>query len=140
MATDEQLIHQIKQGENEAFGQLFRKYQKQIYFICLNIVKNPHDTEEIVQDTFVHAYLKIDQLKKPDKFSEWLKRIAQNCSINYVNRKREESIPLAAATVQISTQTIPDRLLLRRELIDAVMEAIESLPQEDREMIRARIE
>ena len=140
MATDEQLIHQIKQGENEAFRQLFHKYQKQIYFICLNIVKNPHDTEEVVQDTFVHAYLKIEQLKKPDKFSAWLKRIAQNCSINYVNRKQEESIPLAVATAQISTQTIPDRLLLRRELIDAIMEAIESLPQEDREMIRARID
>jgi len=140
MATDEQLIHQIKQGENEAFRQLFHKYQKQIYFICLNIVKNPHDTEEVVQDTFVHAYLKIDQLKKPDKFSAWLKRIAQNCSINYVNRKPEESIPLAVATAQISTQTIPDRLLLRRELVDAIMEAIESLPQEDREMIRARID
>ncbi len=140
MATDEQLIQQIQQGESEAFGQLFSKYQKQIHSIVFRIVKNPHDAEEVVQDTFVRAYLKLDQLKKPDKFSAWLKRIAQNCSKNYLNRKQEESVPLVVATAQISTQTTPDRLLLKQELIDAVMEVIESLPQEDREMIRARID
>ena len=140
MATDEQLIQKIQQGESEAFGQLFSKYQKQIYSIVFRIVKNPHDAEEVVQDTFVRAYLKLDQLKKLDKFSAWLKRIAQNCSKNYLNRKQEESVPLVVATAQISTQTTPDRLLLKQELIDAVMEVIESLPQEDREMIQARID
>lgn len=67
MSTDEKLIQQIKQGESKAFGQLFSKYKNRIYSICLNIVKNPHDAEEVVQDTFIHAYLKIDQLKEPDR-------------------------------------------------------------------------
>jgi len=139
MATDEQLIEQIKQGKSEVFEQLFRKYQKQVYSICLSIVKKHHDAEEVTQDTFVHAYLKIEQLKKPERFSAWLKRIAQNLSKNYLNSKQERTVPLVAATEDISTQTTPERLLLKRELIDAIIEAIESLPQEDKEMIQARI-
>jgi hypothetical protein len=60
MASDKQLIKQILKGRREAFCKLYRKYKTQINAICQTIVKNPHDAEELVQDTFVHAYLKVD--------------------------------------------------------------------------------
>ena len=137
MATDKQLIQQILLGRSEAFGDLFRKYQRQIYSICQKIVKNSHDAEELVQESFVHAYLKLEQLEDPDKFFPWLKKIAQNRSKNYLYRKKEKTIPLAQVSVPIIA---PDKLLLKQELIDAIIESIESLPRKDREVIRAHIE
>jgi RNA polymerase sigma-70 factor (ECF subfamily) len=137
MATDEQLIQQIQQGKSEAFGQLFRKYYGQIYSICLSILKNPHDAEEAASDTFISAYLKMDQLSKPDKFLSWLKKIARNRSRDILRSKNKEIIlPHHSAPV---VQANPERLILRQELIDAIMEVIQSLPQKDREVIQARI-
>ena len=137
MTTDEQLIEQIKRGGREVYGQLFSKYYERIYKICLSILKNPQDAEEVAQETFVHGYLKLDQLKNPDKFFAWLKRIAQNRSIKYLHRKRREIVRAGVVTLP---QVAPDELLLRQELIDAIMEAIESLPEKDREVIQSRIE
>lgn len=87
MTTNEQLIGQIKCGEHEVYGQLFSKYYERIYKICLSILKNRDDAEEVAQETFVHSYLKLDQLKNPDKFFAWLKSIAKNRSIKYLRRK-----------------------------------------------------
>jgi len=137
--TDEQLIEQIQRGESEVYGQLFGKYYQRIYSVCYSILKNPHDAEEVASETFVHAYLKLDQLRKPSLFFGWLRRIAQNRSKNFLRNKRAETIPLDLASAQTATQVAPDVLLLKQELIDAIMEAIESLPPKDREVIRARI-
>ena len=140
MATDEQLIRQIQQGENEAFSQLFCKYQKHIYSVCLFILNNPQDAEEVASDTFVHAYLKLDQLKNPEKFFAWLKKIAQNRSRDFLRSKREETIPFVYAMKQPSRQIAPDESLLKQELVNSIMEAIELLPQKDREVIQAHID
>jgi RNA polymerase sigma-70 factor (ECF subfamily) len=134
------LIQQILQGDNEAFGQLFRKYNQQIYSICFSILNNSHDAEEATSETFIHAYLKLDQLERTDRFSAWLQKIARNCCIDLLRRKQEDTIPLALATEQTSSQTSPDRSLLKQELINAIMRAIKSLPQKDREVIQAYID
>ena len=140
MATDEQLIEQIQVGKSETYGQLFGKYYQQIYSICFSILKNSHDAEEVTSETFVHAYLKLDQLRKPSQFFFWLKRIAQNRSKNFLRDKPTETIPLDLASAHTTAQIAPDVLLLKHELIDAIMEAIESLPPKDREVIRAHID
>ena len=158
MATDEQLIEQIQKGESEAYGELFRRYYQQINFICLSVLKNTHDAEEVTQETFIHAYLKLDQLKKPDKFFAWLKKIAQNRSKNYVRRTGPEMIPFNLASSQTAreeawvggypvqsgviplTQITPDEHLLKQELRDSIMEAVEALPPKDREVVQAHID
>ena len=140
MAIDEQLIEQIQEGKSEAYGQLFHRYYQQIYSICFSILKNPHDAEEVTQETFVQAYLKLDQLKNPDKFFAWLKKIAQNHSKKYARQMGPEIIPLDLASAQTATQIAPDEHFLRRELIDSIMEAVEALSPKDREVVRAHID
>jgi len=150
MATDEQLIEQIQQGKSEAYGQLFRKYYQQIYSICFSILKNSHDAEEVTSETFVRAYLKLDQLKKPDKFFAWLKKIALNHSKKYAKQRGVEMIPLDLAFSKTAREegmpTLvggclpPDKHLLRQELMDSVMEAVEALPPKYREVVRAHID
>ncbi len=153
MATDVELIEQIQKGKREAYGQLFRKYYQQIYSICFSILKNQHDAEEVTNDTFFHAYMKLDQLRQPNKFFSWLKKSAQNRSKNYLRDKPEDSLPLASAQtaddgieVIASTQDgtliqrAPDEHLLSQELADAIMEAVEALPMQYREVVRARID
>ena len=74
MATDRELIGKVKHGEREVYGQLFQKYYPQIYAICFAMLKNPQDAEELAQEVFALAYLKLDQLREPDTFSHGLTR------------------------------------------------------------------
>jgi len=153
MATDSEIIQQIQHGDTTAFGRLVQKYQAEILKICQVILKNPQDAEEAAQDTFVQAYLKLDQLKQLDKFFAWLKQIAKNLSRNYRRQRRENVIALEQLTDEPemfasrsnrakpdaygSRWPAPDESVLRQELMEAVMEAIETLPPKDRAVIWA---
>ena len=137
MATDSEILQQIQRGDMTAFGRLVQKYQAEILKICQAILKNPQDAEEAAQDTFVQAYLKLDQLKQPDKFFPWLKQIAKNLSKNYRRQRRENIIALEQLTDEPVMWATPDELVLRQELMEAVMETIETLPSKDRAVIWA---
>jgi RNA polymerase sigma-70 factor (ECF subfamily) len=137
MATDSEILQQIKRSDTTAFGRLVQKYQAEIFSICQAILKNPQDAEEAAQDTFVQAYLKLDQLKQPDKFFPWLRQIAKNLSKNYRRRRQEDIIAMEQLTDEPGMQATPDESVLRQELMEAVMEAIETLPSKDRKVIRA---
>lgn len=139
MATDQELVEQVRRGEREAYAELFQKYYDYIYVICLSIVNNPQDAEELAQEMFVHAYFKLDQLRNPARFFPWLKKMAHNRSRNYAQRTKARIIQMPFKGMQQKTAA-PDEELLRREMMEAIMEAIEALPAKDREVIRARID
>lgn len=139
MATDEELVEQVRRGEREAYAELFRKYYDYIYAVCLSMVKNPQDAEELAQEMFVHAYFKLDQLRNPASFFPWLRKMAHNRSRNYAQRTKARVIQMPLSGTQ-KGPVRPDEELLRRELLDSIMEAVEALPVRDREAIQARID
>jgi len=139
MATDKELVKQIQQGNREAYGKLFADYYRQIYAICLSILKSPEDAEEIAQESFIHAYLNLGELQKPGSFFLWLKEIARNRSRDHIRRAVVRMAQSNSAPSQLSS-TAPDERLLRQELINAITEAIEVLPTEDRKVVQARID
>jgi RNA polymerase sigma-70 factor (ECF subfamily) len=139
MATDRELIERTQSGESEAYAELFRKYYQHIYTICFSMIRNPEDAEELAQEMFVHAYLKVDQLRDPAKFFPWLKKMARNRSKNFLQRREADVVSLSLVDMERSSVN-PDEELLRHELIQAIMEAIEALPVKDRQVVRARID
>jgi RNA polymerase sigma-70 factor (ECF subfamily) len=139
MVTDRELIEKVKHGESEAYGQLFQKYYGQIYAICLSMLKNPQDAEELAQDVFILGYVRLDQLREPGKFFSWLKRIARNQSKNHLQKAGPRLVPLDLASSHKAPDA-PDERILRQELMDAIIEAIQALPTKDREVVQARID
>jgi RNA polymerase sigma factor (sigma-70 family) len=88
---------------------------------------------------FVHAYLKVGQLRDPARFFPWLKKMARNRSRNFIQRREADVIPLSLVGAKRSSAN-PDEEILRQELMQAVMEAIEALPARDRQVVKARID
>ena len=79
--NDTQLIHRILDGDDAAFTELVKKYQKQVHALVWRKIGDFHTAEEITQDTFLKAYQKLGELKKPQRFASWLYVIAANrCS------------------------------------------------------------
>ncbi len=65
---DKVIIEAVKEGNREMFGLLMDRYQGSIYLMCLRMTGNDFLSRELVHDSFVEAYLKIDQLLDPSKF------------------------------------------------------------------------
>ena len=86
--SDAQVIEQVLEGDTGAFEILILKYQSQIFYSAMNIVKNKEYAEDICQDAFLKAYEKLDTLQDKEHFYPWLKRIAVNLSLNHYERDK----------------------------------------------------
>ena len=94
MANENTLIYRAQTGDEEAFAALMQEYYPFVYAIVIRIVGNPHDVEEVVQDTFFNAYRGLRQLEDAAKFKSWLAEIARNCGRQWVRNGRSTLYPL----------------------------------------------
>jgi len=81
--TDRQLAEETTTGSTDSFGQLVRRYGGRIMRYVSTRVANVHDAEDLVQDIFVQAYMKIDQYDSKWPFRTWLYTIASRVVIGY---------------------------------------------------------
>ena len=138
MTNDNTLIYRAQTGDEGAFADLMREYYPFVYTIVIRIVDNPHDVEEVVQDTFLSAYRGLTQLKNAVKFKSWLAEIARNCARQWVRKRRINTVPLdEVGEGVLQTQDSPDEQLARQEQRELIRRTMETLPQKDREIARA---
>ena len=86
--SDTQLIHRVLNGDDTAFSELVKKYQKQVHALAWRKIGDFHIAEEITQDTFLRAYRKLRTLKKPQRFASWLYVIAANRCNTWLHKKQ----------------------------------------------------
>ena len=78
------LVEKAQSGDKKAFEELYKEYGKVVYFNCLKLTGNEHTAQDILQDTFLTALQKINDLKFPENFSAWIIRIAVNkCKMSF---------------------------------------------------------
>jgi len=107
------LIEKCKEGDFDAFNDLVELYEKKVYNIAYNMLRNHEDAEEILQETFIKVYDNIKNFEGRSKFSTWIYRIATNEALMLI-RKRN---PVPAISID---EPIDDdyRAKIRRELVD----------------------
>ena len=138
MAKEDTLIYRAQTGDEGAFAELMREYYPFVYTIVIGGVNNPHDAEEVVQDTFLSAYRGLTQLEDTTKFKSWLAEIARNCARQWLRKQRGETVPLNEVNEGIlQTEDSPDEHLARREQRELIRRTMETLPQKDRDIARA---
>ena len=91
----EQLIDLCKSNNQQAQLEVYNRYFKAMYNTSLRIVKDSYEAEDIMQDSFLLAFTKLDSLKDPKIFGSWLKRIVINNSIyHYKKNSKYNNVPL----------------------------------------------
>ena len=91
----EQLIDLCKANNQQAQLEVYNRYFKAMYNTSLRIVKDSYEAEDIMQDSFLLAFTKLDSLKDPKIFGSWLKRIVINNSIyHYKKNSKYNNVPL----------------------------------------------
>ena len=135
MATDKVLVSRAQSGDEEAFAHLMRAHYAFVYAIVVEIVNNPHDTEEVVQDTFLNAYRGLAHYEEQTKFRSWLAQIARNCALNWLRKQRLNTVSIDEVEEHaLRTPNMLDDQLIRDEQRELIRRAMETLSQKDREI------
>jgi RNA polymerase sigma-70 factor (ECF subfamily) len=141
--TDElELIEAALAGDSAAFGNLVRRYQDRLYSAVVHIVGCRSQAEDVVQDSFVQAYVKLSTFKHNSKFYTWLYRIAVNVSISHRRRKKlEYSVEQsreATGDEPLDSNAPPSEPLEQEERREQLEQALQRLTPEHRTIIILR--
>jgi len=135
--TEADLVHSAKRGDVTAFEELVRRHTTRVFCIAHHITRCRDDAEEVSQDTFLKAFLHLENFEEKAQFSTWLTRIALNVALTKV-RSRRVKIGLDGDDQGETTwvpedvadwRPNPEQLYSRSQLQMILREALERLPQ-----------
>ncbi len=97
--SDERLLHDFVEGDEGAFERLLPRYRQPLFGIALNILRNPEDAEDAVQQTFLKVYLRASQFRGEAPAKAWLRRLTITSCLDQLRRRKVRGLirPLAEA-------------------------------------------
>ena len=139
---DAQLVQKTLLGDDSAFSSLVRKYEKGVHALVWRKIGDFHFAEEITQDTFLHAYKRLDTLKNPNQFAGWLYVIANRLCINWLQRKKADMQSLENTDTQEIEKFIYTRYISEERekenterRYEIVKQLLEKLPESQRTVV-----
>jgi RNA polymerase sigma-70 factor (ECF subfamily) len=143
---DRQLIRRLQMGDEEAVRDLADRYRHRIFQMALRHMKNREDAEEVTQDVLLKVYRKIDRFRGDAALSSWIYRITFNTAMSRLRthraqraaeverdrvlaRGKEDPADGPAPRHPADWSQMPDEALLRRQLREAVTNALPRLPE-----------
>jgi RNA polymerase sigma-70 factor (ECF subfamily) len=124
---DHLIVSQIIAGQKELFRLLAERHERAVYGMGLSFFRNAEDASDFVQEVFLKVYRSLSRFEGRSRFSTWLYKIAYNTAVNGVRRQKEYR-SLAEEEV-LRDEDTPERRLLRSAAREAVLEALETLPE-----------
>ena len=146
---DATLVKHALKGNRNAFGMLVDRYRGLVFGSILNKIRDFDAAEDLAQDTFVEAYLKLPNLREPSRFSSWLYGIASNMCLRWLSKvgrtvriepasehheARRSEVSSAMDRWMQDSET-PESVYERQETIEAIWSALDALPEEYREVL-----
>ncbi|MEO0093062.1 MAG: sigma-70 family RNA polymerase sigma factor [candidate division WOR-3 bacterium] len=154
---DSILVKRAQLGDDKAFAELVRRYEKKVYNICYRILGNVDEASDALQDAFLRAYQFLKKFKGKSSFYTWLYRIATNVCLTRLRKRRSASALTITDTesdesyqrqpIFVSSDLIgdipdaaqsPERLVRQKQLREALNQAVAELPADFRTVIVLR--
>jgi RNA polymerase sigma factor (sigma-70 family) len=116
---------------------LYADNYKMVYYICLKFLKNPDDAQDMTQNVFIKAFDKIDTLSDINKFSPWVRQIANRECLNELQKKgritaKEESLPDEELNYLEDKQKNPEDMAVEDDVRDIMLQIIDGLSMDQR--------
>jgi len=132
--SDGALVRQAKEGREEAFAALVRRYQRPAYAVALSVTRRHEDAEDAAQESFLVALDRLEECRNPEKFGGWFLTMVRNRSRNLIRRESlREAKPLPFGLA--SSDGGPDRKAERSELRRHLTGALARLDEVQREIV-----
>jgi len=100
--SDEILVDASCQGDKSAYAILVERHYRHVFAMCLGILADIHDAEDVAQEAMLKGLLNIAELREGEWFGRWILRIAGNLCIDLLRRRKR--IKLAASEYSAQTQ------------------------------------
>lgn len=131
------LIEELKQGSQEAFGALVDQCSHQVFRTCYTLVHSMEDAEDVAQDVFIEVYRSIRRFRSDSDLNTWIYRIAINKSLDLVRKlKRKKRMGDLRGFFTAKTQTVhspnPQQQLEESERKELLLQQIGLLPENQR--------
>lgn len=146
--ADWQLVERVQRGDKRAFDLLVAKYQRKLFRLLSRLIRDPAEIEDVAQEAFIKAYRALPNFRGESAFYTWLYRIAINTAKNYLVAQGRRAPTQTETEIEdaenfedgdsLRTEDTPDRMLLSKQVAEAVNRAIERLPEELRTAIVLR--
>lgn len=144
---DDELVEQAISGDESAYKKLTGKYRKALHFHIMKMIKDREQIEDLVQETFVKAFDNLNTYNTNYAFSTWIYRIATNHTIDYLRKKKLQTVsmdePVKTKSGEMEMQLRDksagtDREIIRKQRQKMVQNAIGDLPEKYRKVIEMR--
>ncbi len=142
MASESQLIDRALQGDRAAFTELVITSQDRLYASMLQVTGSPDEAEEVVQEAFIRAFVKLETFQRNSQFFTWLYRIAFNSALTRRRRRRakvslDQFRESNGLEVPDDNEAV-DEPILRSERVQLVQQAMLKLTEEHRSILVLR--
>jgi RNA polymerase sigma factor (sigma-70 family) len=138
----------VNEHDEQAFAMLLERYRKPVYHMVLKMVRNVDDAEDLTIEAFAKAFKNLHKFKKDYTFSTWLFRIATNNSIDFIRKKKLETMSLntsyqddSGANVTIDVKDVnldPQELAIKTQKIELIQLFVTKLPAKYQRLVRLR--
>lgn len=143
--TDRAAVDEVLSGKHESFRVLVDRHGRKVFGLAYRMTGNEHDADEVVQETFLRCYKRLDSFEARSTFSTWLYRIASNCALDLLAKRKQDKTHIVESDAReddanpeertldyASPQPGPERMLLSTELRERVASAMKRLTDVER--------
>ncbi len=138
----------VKDGDQQAFADLMKRYKKPVYHMILKMVRNVDDAEDLTIEAFAKAFKNLHRFKKDYTFSTWLFRIATNNAIDFIRKKKLDTMSLNTSFTDDSGESVnidvedknltPDQSAIKDQKIELVRIFVDKLPAKYQRLVKLR--
>jgi RNA polymerase sigma-70 factor (ECF subfamily) len=146
--SDETLVAEALVGDRRAFERLVRRHQRPLVNHLFRQIGRRENALDLAQEVFLKVYLSLSSFDPAYRFTTWLYRIASNCAIDHLRKKKPQTCSLSAETPDergwglamnlAGNDPTPHEILRLRELQVRLEDAVQSLPPDFRQLILLR--
>ena len=128
--NDAELVRKILAGDEDRFGEIVERYARRVWALCASYIHNPSDCEDLVQESFIHGYLRLNTIREPNAFGAWLGQVARTRCLEWLRKRTREKdaiTGLKEGPVEAPADTTPSESAQREEMHAFVRRNLDAL-------------
>jgi RNA polymerase sigma-70 factor (ECF subfamily) len=145
---DFRLIDMAVQGDDNAYARLLQRYKRPVYHMVLKMVRNIDDAEDLTIESFAKAFKSLHRFKKDFTFSTWLFRIATNNTIDFIRKKKLNTLSIEntftdddgqSVSIDVEDENLdPQEETIKAQKAEIVQLFVDKLPSKYQKLVRLR--
>ena len=139
-ASDKRLLRMMRDGNTDAFGELFSRYETRLVAYATRYIGSPDLARDICQEIFLKLIAKPPRILICDSLAPWLFRVTRNLAIDKRRRRKFEIHEEEADTPETRTDGDPLSVLTRKDDAEVVRDLVKALPRDLRDVVELRID